>query len=125
MECPPFPLSCGRTLVTRVCIYTGDVGKRLGTYRVDEALIAEALACAAERGETVTDVIIQALQAYIRAHRTGGIAFAAPVGDPSVYTDVESPVSYDEPAEDLPCKHPAGQVDPDAGVCHECGADVW
>ncbi len=47
-------------------IYTGDVGKRLGTYRADEELLAAVAVKAAERGETVTDVIIQRFRAYIR-----------------------------------------------------------
>ena len=100
-------------------IYTCDVVKRLGTYRVERDVLADAASVAAERGETVTDVLVRALEAYIRAHRTGGIASAAPVNEPPVYTDVESPVSYDEPA----CRHPADAVE--ANECGICHADVW
>ena len=106
-------------------IYTVDVAKRLGTYRVDEDLLAAVAARAAERGETVTDLIIQRFQAYIRDDVTAEIAVAPPVDEPPVYTDVESPVSYDEPAAKKPCRHPVDAVDPDTSICRECGADVW
>ena len=106
-------------------IYTGDVAKRLKTYRLDPGECADFAWAVSETGESETEVLRRAILAYIQRVRTGGFAFAPPVDAPSVYTDVESPVSYDEPAEDRPCKHPAGQVDPDAGVCHECGGEVW
>jgi len=88
----------------------------MGTYRVDGDLLAAVTARAAERGETVTDVIIQRFRAYIRDDETAGIVSAPPVSEPPVYTPLESP-------EEPPCRHPAGQVD--AGVCQACGADVW
>jgi hypothetical protein len=97
----------------------------MGTYRADGDLIDTAVACAAERGETVTNVIIDALQAYIRGAGTGEVASAPPADAPPVYTPLESPERYEEPREVPPCRHPAGQVDPDAGVCRECGADVF
>ena len=106
-----------------VCIYTGDVVKRLGTYRVDCDLLASAAVCAAERGETVTDVLVRALEAYIRGAGTGEIGSAPPVAAPSVYTPVESPERYDEPANDLPCRHPADAVD--GTECRACGTEVW
>ena len=114
----------GRKAVARGCIYTVDVAKRLGTYRVECDLLAAAAAKAAVRGESVTDVIVRALCAYIRDSQPAGNVSAPSVAAPSVYTDVESPVSYDEPAETRPCKQPVGQVDPDTGMC-ACGADVW
>ena len=119
------PPSCRALSLARDArIYTVDVGKRLGTYRVDEDLLAAALVRATERGETVTDVIIRALCAYIRDSQPAGIVSAPPVAASLVYTDVESPVSYDEPAAAPSCKHPVGQVDPDTSIC-SCGADVW
>ena len=122
---PPSSCSRGLSRVSCVCIYTGDVVKRLGTYRVDCDLLASAAVCAAERGETVTNVIVNALQAYIRACKGGEIVSEAPVAAPPVYTPPETPAGYKEPSVDPPCRHPADQVDPDAGVCRACGADVW
>ena len=106
-------------------IYSGDVAKRLGTYRVECDLLAAAAVKAAERGETVTDVLVRALCVYIRDSQPAGNVPVLPVAAPSVYTDVESPVSYDEPAAKKPCRHPVDAVDPDTSICRECGADVW
>ena len=128
MECPPLPFSRAGGLLRAwrvACIYTCDVPKRLGTYRVDCDLLAAVAVRAAERGETVTDVIIQRFHAYIRGASTGDVASMPPVDAPPVYTDVEYPASYEAPPKVPPCKHPADRVDPDAGVCHECGAEVW
>jgi hypothetical protein len=82
---------------------------------VDGDLLAAVAVRAAERGETVTDVIIQRFEAYIRDAET----VAPPVSEPPVYTPREAPASYEAP----PCKHPAGSVE--AGECRECGADVF
>lgn len=132
MACAKMRCSAPRILFARwfwsrgACIYTGDVGKRLGTYRVDRELLAAAAVCAAERGETVTDVIVGGLHAYIRRCRGGEITSAPPVNDSPVYTDREWPGSYDEPPAEPAvnnCKHPADQVE--AGECRSCGADVW
>ena len=106
-------------VVTRDCIYTCDVAKRLGTYRVDRGLLADAAVCAAERGETVTDVIIRGLEAYIQGASRGVVASVPPVDAPPVYTDVEYPASHEAPS----CRHPAEYVD--AGECRNCHAEVW
>lgn len=104
-------------------IYTGDVAKRTGTYRADADLIDAAVAKAAERGETVTDLIVERLRAYIRDDWTGEAASVPPVAVPPVYTPREEPASYEDPPEDPPCRHPAASVE--AGQCRECGEDVW
>ena len=121
MKCPPFLLSRAGGLLRAwrvACIYTCDVPKRLGTYRVDRGLLAEVAARAAERGETVTDVLVRALEAYIRGASRGETASAPPVDAPPVYTDVEYPVSHE-----ASCRHPAECVE--AGECRNCGAEVW
>jgi hypothetical protein len=82
---------------------------------VDGDLLSAVAAKAADRGETVTDVIIQRFEAYIRDAET----VAPSVNEAPVYTAPESPASYEAP----PCKHPAGSVE--AGECRECGADVF
>jgi hypothetical protein len=83
---------------------------------VDGDLLAAVTVRAAERGETVTDVIIQRFRAYIRDDEAAGIVSAPPVSEPPVYTPPESP---EEPA----CRHPAEAVE--AGECGICHADVW
>ena len=126
MEAPPGLVPVARSLACEVRIYTGDVAKRLGTYRAESDLIDAAVAKAAQRGETVTDLIVERLQAYIRDDWTGQAPFAAPVTVPPVYTPVEAPPAYVEPPEELeapPCKHPAERVE--AGECGICHADVW
>lgn len=126
MECPPSPRSAlaeGCHALGVACIYTVDVAKRLGTYRVEVDLLAAAAAKAAVRGETVTDVLVRALCAYIRDSQPAGNVSAPSIVASSVYTDVESPVSYDEPAEDPPCRHPADAVE--ANECGICHANVW
>jgi len=105
--------------VARGRIYTCDVAKRLKTYRLDPGECADFAWAVAETGETETVVLRRAISAYIQRVRAGQIAFAPPVDAPPVYTDVESPVSYDEPA----CRHPAEAVE--ANECGICHADVW
>jgi hypothetical protein len=95
----------------------------MGTYRADSDLIDAAVAKAAERGETVTDLIIERLEAYIRDDGAAEVAPAPPVAVPPVYTPVEAPASYEEAPEEPSCKHPADHVE--AGECGICHADVW
>ena len=92
---------------------------------MDGDLLSAVAAKTAERGETVTDMIVSALRAYIRDDEAAGTVSAPSVSEPPVYTPVESPARYEEPPGQPACKHPAGSVDLDAGVCRECGTDVW
>jgi hypothetical protein len=95
----------------------------MGTYRVDRDLLAAVAVRATERGETVTDVIIQRFEAYIRDDEAAPIALAPSVGGQSVYTHHESQERYEEVNDDSPCRHPAEAVE--AGECRACGADVF
>ena len=107
-------------------MYTGDVGKRLASYRVDRDLLAAVTAKAAERGETVTDVVIQRFEAYIRDDEEPAIPSAPPVAVTSVHTGNEWPGSYEESPEEPAannCKHPAEAVE--ANECGICHADVF
>jgi hypothetical protein len=109
-------------------MYTGDVGKRLASYRVDRDLLAAVTAKAAERGETVTDVVIQRFQAYIRDDEEPSVPSAPPVVATSVHTGNEWPESYEESPEEPAannCKHPTDRIDVDTSVCRDCHADVW
>lgn len=109
-----------------MCIYTGDVAKRLKTYRLDPGECAGFAAAVAETGETETEVLRRAILAYIQRVRTGQDATAAPVAGPPVYTPPERPPTapqwYEEPA-GAPCKHPADRVD-ELNVCHECDTEI-
>ena len=102
-------------------MYTGDVGKRLASYRVDEDLLAAVTAKAAERGETVTDVVIRAFQVYIRDDGAAPVPSAPPVAALPVHT---VPERYQEPPQAPACKHPVASVN-EFSVCRECGEDVW
>ena len=102
-------------------MYTGDVGKRLASYRVDGDLLAAVTTEAAERGETVTDVVIRAFQAYIRNDGAPEMASAPPVAAPPVHT---APERYEDPPPAPACKHPVASVN-EFSVCRDCGADVW
>lgn len=79
---------------------------------------------AAERGETVTDVITRAFEAYIRDDEAAPIGSVPPVSAPSVYTHPESPERYEELPGGPACKHPVASVD-ELGMCHECDTEVW
>ena len=106
-------------------MYTGDVRKQPATYRIPPGLLAAVTVEAAERGETVTDMVIRSMEAYIQGGEAAGIAPVAPVADPAVHTVPEWPASYEEAPERPACKHPADRVDTDTSVCRDCGADVW
>jgi len=111
-----------------VRIYTGDVAKRLKTYRLEPSECADFAAAVAETGETESDVLRAAIRAYIQRVRTGETAFAPPVAESPVYTPDEAPASYlaaPEEPQAPPCRHPADRVDVDTNVCQDCGEDVW
>ena len=94
----------------------------MGTYRVDEELYAAVAAKAAERGETVTDLIIERFWAYIRNDEAAGIGSTPPVAKSPVYTVPEELSSYEEPPAER-CQHPVDAVDGDH--CHACHTDIW
>ena len=109
-------------------MYTGDVRKRLASYRIPEDLLAAATIKAAECGETVTDAVIRGLEAYVQGSEAAVVASTAPVSAVTVHTEPEVSPWAAEASEELPetspCPHPAGSVR-DTGVCHDCGEDVW
>lgn len=105
-------------------MYTGDVRKQPATYRIPPDLLAAVTSEAAERGETVTEVVIRSMEAYIQRGETAGIAPAAPVAAVAVHTVPEWPADEVELPKEPPCRHPVASVS-DAGVCGECGEDVW
>lgn len=107
--------------------------KKIITYRVDEDEYATAAALAVSRGETITDMLTRAVRAFVRGESIeeavmrwpGAPEPAVPVQAPlAPYTPVEVPASYEEAPERPACRHPAASVS-DAGVCGECGEDVW
>ena len=104
-------------------MYTADVAKPSATYRLDRDLLATVRVLAAECGDTVTDAVTWGLRAYIRSKEAPLIEPTAPVAAPTVHTPYEAPAAYAEVPERRPCRHPADRVD--AGVCQECGEDVW
>jgi hypothetical protein len=106
-------------------MYTGDVRKQPATYRIPRDLLAAVTVEAAERGETVTVMVIRSMEAYIQRGEASGIAPRAPVAEVTVHTVPESPGRYEEAPERPACKHPADRVDTDTGQCGACGADVW
>lgn len=102
------------------------MAKRLKTYRLEPDECADFAWAVAETGETESDVLREAIRAYIQRVRTGTVGTVTPVVVPPVYTPVEAPADYEEPIEELempPCKHPAEAVE--AGECGICHADVW
>jgi len=108
-------------------MYTGDVRKQPATYRIPRDLLAAVTAEAAERGETVTDMVIRSMEAYIQRGEAAGVAPMAPVSAASVHTvpewpadDAELPEEPQRPA----CRHPVDRVNTDTGQC-ECGEDMW
>lgn len=115
MEASPGLVRFARSLARDVRMYTGDVRKQLASYRIPPGLLAAVTAEAAERGETVTDMVIRGMEAYIQRGEAAVSVPVAPVAESPVYTVPETL----EPA----CKHPAELVE--AGECRLCGADVW
>ena len=110
---------------------TADGRRRLVTARVNErqwAAIEDA------RGQIPRSAWVEAaINAYLSPviRELSGAPPASPVpvygymGDAGGgAVDADSVYGNDEP-ERPPCRPPADQVDPDAGVCHECGAEVW
>ena len=110
---------------------TADGRRRLVTARVNErqwAAIEDA------RGQIPRSAWVEAaINAYLSPvvrELFGGLdvppvpvyGYAGDAGD--VPADADSVYGNDEP-DRPPCRHPADQVDPDAGLCHECGAEVW
>ena len=110
-------------------MYTGDVRKQLASYRIPKGLLAAVTVEAAERGETVTDMVIRSMEAYIQRREAAGIVPAAPVSVATVHTVPEWPAGDVEALEDeperRPCPHPAERVDTDTNICRDCGEDVW
>lgn len=90
---------------------------------MDEELYAAVAAKAAERDETVTDVIIRALQAYIRDDRTAPVAPVLLLATSPVYTPVVMLPLDEEPPGKQPCRHPAASVDA-LNICRECGTEI-
>jgi hypothetical protein len=110
---------------------TADGRRKLVSARVSEAQFAaiEAARGGMPRSEWVEAAINAYLSPVVR--ELFGALDAPPIpvygntGDAGhAGTDADSVYGNDEP-ERPPCRHPADQVDPDAGVCHGCGADVW
>lgn len=121
----------GNEAPTRGRPLTADGRRRLVTARVNDgqwAAIEDA------RGQIPRSAWVEAaINAYLSPiiRELSGAPDPSPVpvygyaGDAgSAGTDADSVYGNDE-AERPPCRHPADQVDPDAGVCHECGTDVW
>lgn len=91
----------------------------LRTYRVEKALVETVAAQARVRGETVTDVIERAFQAYIQRDSPAQAVYTPPAAPPPQV--VEEAIV---PLEDgRPCRHPSGSVIDN--MCRECGEDVW
>ena len=61
-----------------VCLYTGVVSSRLVNFRVDEGLLGEARAAAAEAGLSLSAVLREALVSFV-AERRGDVGSAARV----------------------------------------------
>ena len=89
----------------------------LKTYRVEEALVKAVSAQARARGETVTDVIERAFQAYIQRDSPAQAVYTSPVPPPQVIEEAIVPMESKRP-----CRHPSASVED--GVCHECGNEV-
>ena len=117
--------------VTRGRPKTADGRRRLVSARVSDPQWA---AIEAARGQTPRSAWVEAaINAYLSPviRELSGAPDASPVpvygygGDAGgAGTDADSVYGNEEP-ERPSCRHPADQVDPDIGVCHECGADVW
>lgn len=96
--------------------------------RVNERQFAaiEAARGGKPRSEWVEAAINAYLSPVIRELADGPAASPVPVyGYAEESGRAESVYGNDEPGREPPCRHPADQVDPDAGLCHACGADVW
>ena len=79
-------------------MYTGDVGKRSRTFRVDEVLDDAVTAEAAKRGETVTDMFVRACEAYVRGEAYVQQEASEEPSGPAVHTPRERPARLqDEP----------------------------
>ena len=94
-------------------MYTGDVGKRSRTIRVDEALDDAVAAEAAERGETVTDVVVRAFEAYVRGADQGQAYVQQAPSGPAVHTG--SAASVKEPAT-VKARPAASQDEPESAA---------
>ena len=113
-----------RAAILEARIYTGDVPKRLKTYRLEPADCTDFAWAVGQTGDTESDVLRAAIRAYIQRVRMGLGADSPPVSAPSVYTHPESPERYEEPPSAPACKHPVASVD-ELGMCHECDTEVW
>ena len=89
------------------------------SFSVEGPLHKAAAGKAKARGETVTDVMMRALRAYVAA---GDVL--VPAAAPSLPRVAPSPLEWppDEPGQP-PCRHPSAAGED--GVCRECGRDVW
>jgi hypothetical protein len=92
--------------------------KKLATYRVDEAKLKAVSAKASARGETVTDVIDRAFDAYIRDDAPAEPVYTAPEGSAAPPVVLRAPEP--EPARKTAAKPRTGQQGesaPKAGNC--------
>ncbi len=94
-------------------MYTGDVGKRSRTFRVDEALDVAVTAEAAKRGETVTDMYMRACEAYVRGGDQGQAYVQPAQPSPAVHTG--SAASAKEPAP-VKARPAASQDEPESAA---------
>ena len=108
----------------------------LKTYRVEEALVKAVAVQARAHGETVTDVIERAFQAYIQGDSPARAVYTPPTPalDPvaalraqmegfGVPLTVASELEAAPEPEKRPCRHPSGLIQDD-GTCGECGNEV-
>ena len=107
---------------TLTCGYSGDMATKVRHIRVPDDIWEGASARAYVEHTSASAVAVEALREFWRSG-----ARVAASGPPGAHQAPRSPVLpgpvLHADSGDAPCRHPSAAVE--AGVCRECGTDVW